>query len=520
MNMTRKLTAFLLALLMLTVSLGAMADSLYPIDTKGEKVTLQVFCLNSISNYVTDYNETPFFQELEKATGIHIDFIHPAQSGMQEQMNLLFLGKELPDIILCGNYYDGGVFQGVSDGYFVDLSKYLPTYAPEYWALITSGNEIWREVANADGTVAAFYTIKEPGDTQHRRMLLVQETLDQIGCDIPKTLADVETMFEKMLANGITPYILDASGYERQFLGMYDLIQDFYLDAEGNVAYAQVQPAFKEYLTLMHDWYEKDYISKDFAGSTTKNNQTLFDTGAVGMYFDSCAAAYNRGQANGKTVVTAPYPRLAEGQQLHWDDYMKEGYSKVSDYRCTAVITTACKNIETAVQWLNYCYTKEGALLANWGIEGESFVTDAEGNKTFTDNMLKNETMSATNTSYYYKQHVWSKLREPDVVCHAELRTNPGALSIRLRWGDDALVDADLVLPTLSYTEDQLTAKNDIMNDLDIYVDEMVLKFITGIEPLDNFDAFVKNVWNMGLQEAIDITAEAYAAYETIVAPK
>ncbi len=517
--MKRKLTALLLAVLTLCLCTGAMAAG-YPIDTQGKDVSLTVYCANAISNYVTDYNETPFFQEIEKATGIHINFIHPATSGMQEAMNLLFLGKELPDIIMCGNYYDGGVFQGLEDGYFVDLTDYLPEYAPDYWQLITSGDEIWRQVSNGDGRVAAFYTIKEPGDTQHRRMLLTQETLDEIGATIPTTLADVEDVFAKMLAHGITPYILDKTGYEPQFLGMYDLMKGFYKDAEGNILYGQVQPAFKDYLTLMHDWYEKGYISKDFIGSNTKNNQTLFDTGKVGMYFDSCAAAYNRGVANGKTVVTAPYPRLTEGQQLHWDDYKKPGYSMVSDYRCTGVITTTCKNIEAAVQWMNYCYTEAGSTLANWGILGENYDVDANGNKVYNDNMLKNPTMSATNTSYYYKQHVWAKLRQPDVVCHAELKTNEGALSIRLRWGDDPLVDNTLVLPTLSYTSDQLNDKNDIMNDLEIYVNEKVLQFITGDEPLDNFDTFVENVWGMGLQDAIDIVAEAYTAYENIHAPQ
>ena len=127
--MKRKLTALLLAVLTLCLCTGAMAAG-YPIDTQGKDVSLTVYCANAISNYVTDYNETPFFQEMEKATGIHINFIHPATSGMQEAMNLLFLGKELPDIIMCGNYYDGGVFQGLEDGYVVDLTDYLPEYAP------------------------------------------------------------------------------------------------------------------------------------------------------------------------------------------------------------------------------------------------------------------------------------------------------------------------------------------------------------------------------------------------------
>lgn len=33
-------------------------------------------------------------------------------------------------------------------------------------------------------------------------------------------------------------------------------------------------------------------------------------------------------------------------------------------------------------------------------------------------------------------------------------------------------------------------------------------------------DTFVENVWGMGLQDAIDIVAEAYTAYENIHAPQ
>ena len=41
----------------------------------------------------------------------------------------------------------------------------------------------------------------------------------------------------------------------------------------------------------------------------------------------------------------------------------------------------------------------------------------------------------------------------------------------------------------------------------------MVLKFIVGTEPLDNWDTFVSTVEGMGLQEALDAMQSAYDRY-------
>lgn len=518
--MTRKLITLALAL-MLLLSSCAMAVE-YPICGENDKVTLTVYVTNQISGIVEDYNATPFWQKVEEITGVHIEWQHPVASNLAQQMNLLFLGSEkLPDIILCGNLYTGGDLQGVEDGEFVNLAEYLPEYAPDYWNLITASDEVWRDVANAEGVVPAFYIVKMPGDPQSRRILLQQEVLDKIGFEgIPDTVADLEDMFAKMLANGITPYVLENDGYEVQLMGMYDVREGFYMGLDGQIKYGQVQPEFKEYLTLINKWYEAGYISKDFIGSTKKINQAAFDTGEIGMYFDSVGATFNRGAKNGVTVVSAPYCRLEENQQLHWESYAAVGNKIQKGNNYNAVITTDCENIEAAVQWMNFFYTEEGANLCNWGVEGQSFTVDANNEKQWTDLMVKPEGMTTTEAAYYYKMHMWPKLREPDVTSHNELAANPGARAIRMRYGDDPYVDDSLVLSDLIYTSEQTQIKTDIMTDLETYVNEQVLLFITSERSLDTFDDFVKDVWSMGLQDVLDVVNEAYEAYNSVTAPK
>ena len=58
------------------------------------------------------------------------------------------------------------------------------------------------------------------------------------------------------------------------------------------------------------------------------------------------------------------------------------------------------------------------------------------------------------------------------------------------------------------------------MLDIETYVNEMTLKFITGEASLDEFDSFVEQVWDSGLQEVLDIMNAAYADYMNIKAPQ
>ena len=71
-----------------------------------------------------------------KNTGINIEFTHPVAGQEKEQFNVMMLSGQLPDIVGGAQTYQGGVFQGVKDGYYVDLAPYLEENAPDYLSLI------------------------------------------------------------------------------------------------------------------------------------------------------------------------------------------------------------------------------------------------------------------------------------------------------------------------------------------------------------------------------------------------
>ena len=53
------------------------------------------------------------------------------------------------------------------------------------------------------------------------------------------------------------------------------------------------------------------------------------------------------------------------------------------------------------------------------------------------------------------------------------------------------------------------------MADIETYVDEMDMKFITGREPIENWDTYVAKVKEMGIENVIGIYQEALDAWNS-----
>ncbi len=494
---------------------GTAAQSGQEADNgSGETVKLTYWVpLNaSASKYIASYNENTAYQEAMKRLGIEIEFIHPAIGQEQEEFNLLFLGDELPDIIAYADHYVGGEFQGMRDGMFLDLTDLLEGNAPDYWKVLTEDEEFYRESTDNEGHVVSFNAYKPVGDPPFRRWILNQAVLDELGCEIPQTIPEFEAMFDKMLEKGITPYVLDRMGYEVQLMGMYDIYMNantrFYKDG-GTVKFAPLEDAYKDYLTLLNKWYSKGYISKDFATLQGTEVNTLFDTGQIGTYLEAIVATYNRGQAQDIEVVSAPYPRLEEGQKLHWNDC--DIWPRMKYNETTVVISKDCKNVEAAMKFLNYGYTEEGIELYNWGVEGLNW--DWQGDqRVYNDTMLKNK-FGTEEASYIYKLHFAPKLTGPDVEVHANLLKSEGARNSRLMWAEQDMEDSSMQLPPFQLDEADQQTLADVATPIYTYVDEMTLKFITGAEPLDNFDVFRDTIRSMGMEDIIALEQKGYDAY-------
>ena len=74
--------------------------------------------------------------------------------------------------------------------------------------------------------------------------------------------------------------------------------------------------------------------------------------------------------------------------------------------------------------------------------------------------------------------------------------------------------DNAYALPSMIFpTTEESTRFSAIMGDIDTYISEIVVKFITGTEPLTNFETFRQTIYDLGIEEAIQIKQNGFDRY-------
>ncbi|MBQ4630975.1 MAG: hypothetical protein IJB70_08345, partial [Clostridia bacterium] len=102
MKKLTKIIACISALVLLTSAFAGCEGNNVQTRRKsdGKSFTYWVNLDGSTQNAgLTNNNEMFLYQEMEKRTGVHIDFIHPATGTTGEAATTMFLDEVLPDII-------------------------------------------------------------------------------------------------------------------------------------------------------------------------------------------------------------------------------------------------------------------------------------------------------------------------------------------------------------------------------------------------------------------------------------
>lgn len=466
-----------------------------------------------VSQYFNDYGETEIYQEIMDRTGINIEFTHPAIGEEKNQFNLMVASGNFPDIMTQGDmttleYYPGGSIASVNDGLCIDLTPYLQEYAPDFYRVITSDERLYRDITDNDGKISAFTTIKDLTPSWVRPVVFTEELEKYNSGNIPETLDEYETIFEKLKTDGKTGITISADGYTPLLMQPFDVAKGLQLDTSGNVVYGQTQDGFKDYIQLMNEWYEKGYIYRDFMTVTKPADaDILFYNGEFTFYVRAVGVIYARSSSDGFEWEALPFPRLEKGQSLHMDSPA----STMIENAPTSVSTT-CEYPEIAIQFLNYLYSDEGSELANWGVESAWDLID--GKKVYNDYMMNNENYKVATTRDSLRLHTGiPKLGEADVICDPETIKDEKMLAYRNIYADDETIDCSMILPNIRLTSEANAERAKILTDVNTYVDEMVLKFITGAVPMSDWDSYVAQVESMNIARAVELTQEAYEQY-------
>jgi putative aldouronate transport system substrate-binding protein len=461
------------------------------------------------SAMMNSWDDNIVFQHKEKVTGVKINFISPAAGEETTAYNLMISSNDLPDMIshlYLSILYPGGPTKAVADGVFIRLNEQIEKNAPAFSKIINSNLDFKRQVTTDEGLIWGMAMLETTRQPPFDGPTIRKDWLDDLGLPMPVTMADwynVLTQF-KQKKGAVSPYVLYGDGKELPFMLAYDIDPSGWLQRDNKVVYSYTDPGFREYLTEMNKWYKEGLFHYDFTVWDTNN---WLANGAAGAYrqgFWMFTLDQNmiREKDPKAYIVAAPYPTKDK------NTITKIRNLSPNNRGFETVVTSSCKDPDLAVKWLDWGYTDEGYMWSNFGEEGVSY-TMVNGKVQYTPFMKNNpDGFELTRLLGKYALHSGSYVRDWLIMYDIYSAEEQATLEI---WNGDSshLLNTGL----LSFTPEEGNTNANIMSDINIYVNEMTLRFIKGEEPLSNWDAYVRNVRNMGIDTVVKNCQAAYDRY-------
>ncbi|KZS44271.1 ABC transporter substrate-binding protein [Paenibacillus glucanolyticus] len=462
---------------------------------------------------IPDMNNHLVQKQVEKLTGIKVNFITPPVGQEADAFTLMISSGELPDIIIDPGRYPGGFEAGVNDGAYLDLTDKMEEFAPNYTAWRNSDEMRRKTTVTDDGRLLGFYGIAPYSEWIWFGTLIKQEALDKTGLEVPTTIDEWYTFLKKCQEVGYKNPLNYGSTYGQIFTGIingaYGVWDWTFIDENGKVAWGPAQPKAKEYLTTMQQWNKEGLLNRDWA--TADFNQrmasAISDDTAVMMDSPDTMWSYWKVQ-NDIDFVGALNPVLNKG------DKSASTYKNFKRAGTNAAITTQSKNVEAAMAWLDFNFTKKGWELINFGEYGTVHLVDEQGMPYYPENSyIYNDPdgQPVDVTLWKYRMHNWPNIRDEH---HANpLIAAKGSYSgdIRKTWTEN--MDTSMAMPPITFTKEEASREAELGNQLSTLRGEYFAKIMMGELPVDTYDKFLKEAQSMGLEEFLSLHQAALDRY-------
>ena len=487
-----------------------------------ERITVRILKSKAANEVAAEQMDV--WKILGEKFNMDFEFDNPPQDNYNERLNLVMMDAQLPDIIM--DMPTTEVLKYGESGVILSLNDYIENDMPNLKKEIDKRDGVEKALTYSDGNIYYMPMLDEKV-SGNMPYIVRTDWLEKLGIESPVTLEDWENYWHlvkttDLNGNGTNDEIpfssYDMTGL-RNFCTAFGCLDDFYTDPDdgGKVHYGPIDPKYKEAVTWMHDMYEKGYIdpeiiTMDYASFVPKLAQNTVASfyGPLGGMLAAQNATMPASFPGFHVEATVPPKGTA---QIH--SYIDQEPRAIA----AATITASCKNVDRVIALLDYMYSDEGTLLINMGIEGTHY-TMQDGKPIFTDYVMKNPdglspknaigtfTFAQSSGPFILSQDEVTQLAVDGAVMIQDLAREYGAENYHFEYSPESFTGTEMdyaVEICTSFSSEDDAVRRAVMADVDTYVDEMIIKFVSGREPLSNWDTYVEKVNGMGIAEVIDI---------------
>ncbi len=465
----------------------------------------------------------PVFQKLQEVTGYKLqNAANPAAKKSLDEFNLQ-AAERFPADIYGGNNTGPLMTKYGMQGAFVPLDKYFK-YMPDFKKFLDAHPDVKMAITAPDGHI--YYAPYVPDGGIARTYFIRTDWLKKLNLAVPKTvdeLSQVLQAFKDKDPNGNgkkdeIPYFNDkweevvrlANLWGARVYGTDTFAVRVCLDKTSTKMYhAWTADEFRVALKNMARWYKKGLIDPEFI--TRKANtarQTLLikdNTGGMTHEWVASTSTYNE---NADILAAVPDFKFevilppANGSEKGFEEHQRMA-AKPDGWG----ISNNCKTPEAAAALMNYIFTKDGRVLANFGIEGLSYDM-VDGKPIFKESVIK----ATGGTNNYLYGNVGAQLPIgywQDYSYEAQWTNEVGKAGVKLY--NDSKVVINNQTPILNFSKAENTTYDKINAPLNLYMDEQIQKMITGQLDVDaTWPAYLKKCKDMGVDTLVTTYQSAY----------
>jgi len=512
--MKRRVIAILLASIMLSLLAScAGTDGNTVLDNTGADVALTKD--DVITFMVPSSGSSParedwkLFEYMEEGSGATLDMIIVPDTDAATKIPLMFAAREeLPDLMAFQTRNETIPYAGEGLVALDDLKEFMPTY--NAWLSSLSDEQYEVSVKNrvfSDGKI--YYTpgTGREGLTRMTAWLHREDIFEKHNLATPTNFDELYVVCKKLkelypesypfcLRGGFTFINATGSSFDKwwQSTAYYD-----FDDAEWR--WGAAEDTTIEIIEFYKKMIAEKLMPADFDTMNFAEWQELVltDRGfifpASHIYVDELNTLASTNHPEFKLqAFAAPVANTEKGiAAVSRDDVEHTGLG-IPD-------TGNAEGIKNAAKFIDWMYTDEAMELLSWGKVGETYEM-VDGKRKF----ITDENNSLPSALYGFT--TYGSFTRIDSEAVKAMQTDAMAKSRELV--------REQTLPYynpgkyISFNDEEQDIIDTYHTQVITYTNEMLSKFVRGIEPISNFDAFVKNLEELGVNKVIGAYESAY----------
>jgi putative aldouronate transport system substrate-binding protein len=464
----------------------------------------------------------------EEMTGVHVDFTCVSTTANTEQFNLRVASGDLPNVITnVSQLWSSSFDSAIDDEVFIDLTDMIENYMPAYKECYDQlDDDTKRQLHTDSGYFPKLISINNYPAGATEGAFIRTDYLEKVGLDVPTTYEELDEVLHAFQSElGLTEALMMPAGIvhtSNALCSGYGVFGGFstspmvtepYYVVDGEVKFGIVEEGFKEYMEMFSTYYAEGIISADFM-SKNQNPMDFGSTiasGTTGVFFGETNMVPNYiadGTDLDPDFAIAPLGNITkeEGETTHFGTTK----SPISGRLAGISVSTADVDLEKLGTYLDFFFTEEGALLSAMGVEGNddgSYVYDENGDLQYSD--------------YWYSIDL-TENEKPTLFIYSVMPMlcpkTPDSYTVDLQYECaptwDANSDDAYQMPdAISMTSDETTDYNVIYGDIQTLIEENLTKFAVGERSMDEWDSFVQQIYDLGIEDCIAIKQQAVDRY-------